>query len=51
MKRTVRIAILIVGLVGTYLAAAVPQVPAQDGGPILLCPPRNPNCQVNLPPQ
>ena len=39
MKRTIRISILIVGLVGTYVAAAVPQVPAPDGGPIL-CPPQ-----------
>lgn len=50
MKRTIRIAILTVGLVGTFLAAAVPQVPAADGGPILVCPPKS-NCQINLPPQ
>ena len=40
MKRTLRISILMVGLVGTYVAAAVPQVPAPDGGPIPLCPPQ-----------
>ena len=51
MKRAIRITVLIVGVVGTYLAAAVPQVPALDGGPIILCPPRQPNCQNNLPPQ
>jgi hypothetical protein len=39
MKHAVRISILMLGLVGTYVAAAVPQVPAPDGGPILLCPP------------
>jgi hypothetical protein len=39
MKHAVRISVLMFGLVGTYLAAAVPQVPAPDGGPILTCPP------------
>jgi hypothetical protein len=39
MKRTIRIAVLMVGLVGTFIAAAVQQVPAADGGPLLLCPP------------
>ena len=32
MKRVVRMVILMLGLVGTYAAAAVPQVPAPDGG-------------------
>jgi len=49
MKRTVRIAILIVGLVGTFMAAAAPLVPAADGGPLILCPPRQANCQSSLP--
>lgn len=40
MKRTIRISVLMLGLVGMYVAAAIPQVPAQDGGPILLCPPQ-----------
>jgi hypothetical protein len=40
MKHAVRISVLLFGLVGTYVAAAVPQVPAPDGGPILLCPPQ-----------
>jgi hypothetical protein len=39
MKQAARIAILMCGLVGTYVAAAVPQVPAPDGGPLPLCPP------------
>jgi hypothetical protein len=39
MKQAIRISILMCGLVGTYLAAAVPQVPAPDGGPIAVCPP------------
>ena len=49
MKRAIRIAILMVGLVGTFIAAAVQQVPAQDGGPLILCPPRASNCQSTLP--
>ena len=40
MKRTIRIAVLMVGLVGTFIAAAVQQVPAADGGPLFLCPPK-----------
>jgi hypothetical protein len=40
MKRAVRISILMCGLVGTDVVAAVPQVPAPDGGPILVCPPQ-----------
>jgi hypothetical protein len=51
MKRAFRITILMVGLVGTFIAAAVQQVPAADGGPLLLCPPRQPNCATGLPPQ
>jgi len=41
MKQTLRITILMFGIVGTYISAAVPQVPqvpAPDGGPILTCP-------------
>jgi hypothetical protein len=51
MKRTIRIAVLMVGLVGTFIAAAVQQVPAADGGPLMLCPPKVPNCSTTLPPQ
>ena len=40
MKHAIRISVLMFGLVGTYVAAAVPQVPAPDGGPILTCPPQ-----------
>ena len=40
MKQVVRILILMLGLVGTYVAAAVPQVAAPDGGPIITCPPQ-----------
>jgi hypothetical protein len=51
MKQAIRIAVLMVGVVGTFLAAAVQQVPAQDGGPLILCPPKQTNCQSTLPPQ
>jgi hypothetical protein len=50
MKRAIRMAILTVGLVGTFVGAAVQQVPAADGGPILLCPPKTPTCKPDLPP-
>jgi len=46
MKLAVRICVLMIGLVGTYVAAAVPQVPAPDGGPILTCP----HSRCGLPP-
>jgi len=42
MKRSLRALILLLGLVGTYVYAAVPRVPAPDGGPIPLCPPKRP---------
>ena len=46
MKRAARMLILLLGLVGTYVAVAAPRIPAQDGGPIPVCPPkRGPNCQ------
>ena len=40
MKQVVRISILMLGLVGTYIAAAVPKFAAADGGPIITCPPQ-----------
>jgi len=43
MKRALRMAILMVGLVGTFVTAAVTVLPAQDGGPLILCPPKT-NC-------
>ena len=49
MKRAIRIAVLIVGVVGTFMAAAAPLVPAADGGPLILCPPKQANCQSSLP--
>jgi hypothetical protein len=50
MKRTIRISILILGLVGTFVVATVPQVPAADGGPIFVCPPGDKHCEINMPP-
>lgn len=49
MKHAIRISILMCGLVGTYVAAAVPQVPAPDGGPIYLCPPQQQQLQGKCP--
>ena len=53
MKQAIRISVLMFGLVGTYVAAAVPQVPTPDGGPILTCPPQqtlNAKCDTGMPP-
>ncbi len=50
MKLAIRTAVLMLIVVGTYVAAAVQQVAAFDGGPILVCPPRQTNCHMNLPP-
>lgn len=49
MKRAIRTLILTVGIVGTFVAAAVQQVPASDGGPIITCPQRTAQC--GFPPQ
>jgi hypothetical protein len=37
MQRAIRILLLMVGLAGTYVAAAAPMLPAPDGGPIPTC--------------
>ena len=37
MQRAIGMLILMVGLFGTYLAAAAPMLPAPDGGPIPTC--------------
>ncbi len=50
MKLAIRISILTVALVGTFLGATIQPVPAADGGPIFLCPPGDKNCKINLPP-
>jgi hypothetical protein len=51
-KLAIQIAILAVGMVGTFIAASVEPISMSvaDGGPILLCPPRAPNCSSSLPP-
>jgi len=52
-KFAIRVAILAVGLVGTFIAGSVQAIPVADGGPILVCTPqsvKNGTCQVNLPP-
>ena len=47
MKRAVRISILIVGIVGTFIGATVLPVPAvADGGPIITCPQPIPTCGI-----
>jgi len=48
-KLALRIAILTVGLIGTFIAARGQSVSVADGGPILVCPPNDKHCQVNLP--
>ena len=49
-KLAIRIAILTAVMVGTFIAGSVQQVPVADGGPLILCPPRTPNCSTTLPP-
>jgi len=49
MKRAIRMLILTVGLVGTFILATVELLPAADGGPILVCPPKQKSCQGQLP--
>jgi hypothetical protein len=44
MKHVIRISILMLGLVGAYASAAVPQVPAPDGMPV-----GRPPLQLTLP--
>ncbi|MGD0569909.1 MAG: hypothetical protein ABSA78_16030 [Candidatus Sulfotelmatobacter sp.] len=46
MNRAIRIVILMLGLLGTFVAATVPQVAAEDGGPIFTCPSCKPPAQV-----
>ena len=52
MKRSLRALILLLSLAGTYVMASVPRVPAPDGGPIPLCPPKKGwNCDPAVPSQ
>ena len=50
-KLAIRIAILTVGMVGTFIAASFQPISAADGGPIVLCPPNDKKCvRTTLPP-
>jgi hypothetical protein len=49
-KLAIRMLILTVGLAGTFIAANTQPVSVADGGPILVCPPGDKHCQINLPP-
>lgn len=40
MKNAIRLVVLMLGLVTTYVALAAPMLPAPDGGPIPTCNPR-----------
>jgi hypothetical protein len=48
-KLVVKIAILTAVMIGTFVAASVQPLPSADGGPLLLCPPKQANCQSSLP--
>jgi hypothetical protein len=40
MKNAIRLVVLMLALVTTYVALAVPMLPAPDGGPIPTCNPK-----------
>jgi len=48
-KLAVKIVVMAVVMIGTFVAASVQPVPSADGGPLILCPPRQANCQSSLP--
>ena len=49
-KLAIRIAILTVGMAVAFIAASVQPISAADGGPLILCPPKDKTCQSTLPP-
>jgi hypothetical protein len=49
-KLAIRLAILVVGMAATFVAASYQPVSAADGGPIFLCAPGQRNCKSTLPP-
>ncbi|HEV2469223.1 MAG TPA: hypothetical protein VGS78_08510 [Candidatus Sulfotelmatobacter sp.] len=49
-KLALRLVVLTVAMVGAFAAASVQPVPVADGGPLILCPPKTPNCNTTLPP-
>ena len=48
-KLAVKIVVMAVVMSGAFVAASVQPVPSADGGPLILCPPRQANCQSSLP--
>jgi hypothetical protein len=46
MKNAVRLIVLMLGLVTTYVALAAPMLPAPDGGPMPTCNPKT-GCKPN----
>jgi hypothetical protein len=46
MQNAVRLIVLMLGLVTTYVALAAPMLPAPDGGPMPTCNPRT-GCKPN----
>ena len=40
MKNAIRLVVLLLGLVTTYVAVAAPMLPAPDGGPMPTCNPK-----------
>lgn len=49
-KLAIKVAILTAGMVGAFVGASTQPISVADGGPILVCPPKAKNCQINLPP-
>ena len=49
-KVAIKIAILTLGLVSAFMAANFQPISAADGGPLILCPLKQPNCSTTLPP-
>ena len=48
-KLVAKIVVLTVVTIGAFAAASFQPVPSADGGPLILCPPGQKNCQSTLP--
>ena len=46
MKNAIRLVVLMLGLITTYVAVAAPMLPAPDGGPMPPCNPQT-GCRPN----
>jgi len=46
----IKIAVLTVVMVGTFMAASFQPISAADGGPLILCPPKQNGCETTIPP-